>query len=132
MELNRQLEISKEKEKCEFCVDCGNDACFACTKANGIKVDELREYYAAVKNALRRTAEYDKAREEGRLVVLPCKVGTPIWWIDVSIEPNERGKWVTRNRIKAMKFDHSVLDLIDTPFYLTRIEAEAALGGGDK
>lgn len=29
--------------------------------------------------ALRRTAEYDKAREEGRLVVLPCKVGDTVW-----------------------------------------------------
>ena len=73
---------------------------------------------------LREMAEADK---EGRLVVLPCKLGTPIWWIDVTIEPNDRGKWVIKKRIKSTTFSHSVLDWIDTPWYVNKKEAEDAL-----
>lgn len=66
MEFNRLLEIAADREACEFCPDCGNDKiCVKSDKVKGVKVGELREYHAAVKAALRRTAEDDKARGGG-------------------------------------------------------------------
>ena len=70
---------------------------------------------------------YKKLEEQGRLIELPCEIGTTIYWIDLSVEPNDKGKWITRMRIKAKKFDYGVLDWIDTPIYLTREAAEKAL-----
>lgn len=72
-------------------------------------------------------AQYEKLEEQGRLIELPCEIGTTIYWIDLSVEPNDKGKWITRMRIKAKKFDYGVLDWIDTPIYLTREAAEKAL-----
>lgn len=84
---------------------------------------ELANVFAAMQELKR----YKDAEGQGLLVRLPCKDGMPIWWVDVSIEPNERGKWTTRMRIKSRKFDYGVLDWIDTSIYLTREAAEAAL-----
>lgn len=73
-----------------------------------------------------------QAEEDGRLVVLPCKVGTPVWYVEKEIVPNGgKRKWKTQLSVKSIAFDFSVLDWIDTPIYLTREEAEAALKGGE-
>lgn len=79
MELDRLLEIAAERAMCDLCCDCGDDACNACAKVKGVTAAELREYHAAVGDALRRIAEHDKAREEGRLIILapPAKEGDP-------------------------------------------------------
>ncbi len=71
--------------------------------------------------------ELVQAEKDGRLVVLPCKAGTPVWWIETEIKPNGRGKWVTVKHVRPDEFCYAMLDWIDTPIYLTREEAEAAL-----
>ena len=69
-----------DKNPCDSCkVDrqIGNPnrwqrECDRCDKPNDWKND-----------CIKKLAEYETAEEEGRLVVLPCKVGDYIWDIDV-------------------------------------------------
>ncbi len=68
--------------------------------------------------------KYRNAEKEGRLVVLPCKVGTPVWWIETVIKSNGRGKWGRVKLIRTDEFCYEMLGWIDTPIYLTREEAE--------
>ena len=67
-----------------------------------------------------RLRELAKADREGRRVVLPCKIGTPVW----AIGP-ECGKYFVR---KA-KFSMAKLDYLGETVFFTREEAEAALEG---
>lgn len=95
-----------------------------CTNTRGGSFCE--DGYCSQRKVWERLKHLEDLQEQGRLVELPCRVGAPIWYIDVSIEPNDKGKWVTRYRIKATKFEYSVLDWIDTPIYFTQAEAQAA------
>lgn len=82
--------------------------------------------------ALRRTAEYDKAQREGRLVLRPCKVGDVVFVTFRSHGILEIGvRKVTGFTDKAIKFPNQGFRLF-TDFgktvFFSRAEAEAALG----
>ena len=97
----------------------------------GLTPQEVRELVHDTTGPLhKKLGEWITADKDTRLAILPCQVGTPIWWVEAFLEPNDRGRWVMKYRVKARKFDYSVLDWIDTPIYLAREEAEAALKGG--
>lgn len=76
-----------------------------------------------------------KAEAEGRLIVLPCKVGDTVWRI---VGP--KGHRIVRQRkVLAVTIYHTGDVIIHTDgaenrfgktVFLTREEAEAALGGG--
>lgn len=87
--------------------------------------------------ALKKLAAYEDAEEQGRLVILPCKIGDMVYYFD----PYDRivsGK-ITMIQQKADKtwkfrvttaFSHDVtIDAIGKTVFLTREEAEAALKG---
>ena len=88
---------------------------------------------------LDKLAAYEDAEEQGRLVILPCKVGNTVWsrdvepWTVVSVEWFSRR--VTQLHCKSpvtgrgMTFSVGKRSLGKTVF-LTREEAEAALNGG--
>ena len=88
---------------------------------------------------LDKLATYEDAEEQGRLVVLPCKVGDTVWgrdgapWTVISIEWFSRR--VTQLHCKSpatgrgMTFSVGKRSIGKTVF-LTREEAEAALKGG--
>lgn len=87
--------------------------------------------------ALHRTAEYDKAQSERRLVVLPCEVGDDIFTKSWSIK-NQKYE-VFAGKVKNVRYDAidgSVM-VSDGEYYNewgkdafpSRQEAEAALGG---
>lgn len=58
MELNRLLEITNDRERCEFCPDADNDeTCLSCEKVNPITAEELREYHRKVRKALAENAK---------------------------------------------------------------------------
>lgn len=67
--------------------------------------------------------QVDKLIQAGA-VLPPCKVDDIVYYIDVSIEPNDRGRWTTRKRVKAVKFHYGMLDWIETPLYLTEEDAQ--------
>lgn len=88
---------------------------------------------------LDKLAAYEDAEEQGRFVILPCKVGDTVWsrdvepWTVVSVEWFSRR--VTQLHCKSpvtgrgMTFSVGKRSLGKTVF-LTREEAEAALKGG--
>lgn len=102
----------------------------------GLEPEEITEY-------LNATDEYVKASEEGRLIVLPCKV-----W-DTVYEPTNRGtistylvsgfriepfdsiwlEWDIQTGFVYRNIDGVNADAIGKTVFLTREEAEAALGG---
>lgn len=82
----------------------------------GLEPEEITEY-------LNATDEYVEASEEGRLIVLPCKVGDTVW----QVHPSYCGaRQVTYHSVSGIVEDLEkgwrIGDTIE--------EAEAALGGG--
>lgn len=84
---------------------------------------------------LNRLQEICNAERDGRLVVLPCKVGRDIYWIN---EENEvkchkngvRGIVIRKDKILIEDTD-GCIDEIGTKYcYLSREQAEQALKGG--
>ena len=51
-------------------------ACIGCIEESNCKVE-----CGAIDDCLEKLAEYENAEEEGRLVVLPCKVGDTVWMV---------------------------------------------------
>ena len=84
--------------------------------------------------------EIIKAKADGRLVVLPCKVGTRVWVIgqDCDLchdmyteEPCLFGDCEYRKVIESV-FLPGMTDEFGKTVFLTREEAEKAMGGGKK
>lgn len=78
-----------------------------------------------------RFTEIINAEADGRLVVLPCKVGDTVYRItrhrvDVS---GYRMEWEWETGVEAVKFRIGMTDSVGTTVFLTRAEAEAALKG---
>lgn len=103
--------------------------CLAAYENTGLEPKEITEY-------LNATDEYVRASEEGRLIVLPCKVGDTVYkpfLRPLSVVP------MTVRRIVIDGIDNQIIvdggrsfcfcDIGRTVF-LTRERAEAALGGG--
>ena len=69
---------------------------------------------------LEKLADYEDLEEQGRLVILPCKVGDDVYYI-LGI-PNE-----TPCAIDKCTFELSDINKIGKTLFLTREEAEAKL-----
>lgn len=82
-----------------------------------------------------RLKEYEDAEQAGRLVVLPCKFGDPLY----RIRRFKRGKNWTKEAAHIMSTTMTMNNVADILFggvmgktvFLTREEAEAALKGGE-
>ena len=68
-----------------------------------------------------------KAEQDGRLVVLPCKVGDTVYQIDAERVYESEVKWIIFD-CDDIAFDERA---IGVSIFLTREEAEAALKGGE-
>ena len=95
----------------------------------GKTIAEIKEFNGLPVDRLRELAEADK---DGRLVVLPCKVGDTIYHIskvrtshfeDDKIIIDDEGRW----KIYEMPFALIHLPYIGKSYFLTREEAEKAL-----
>lgn len=67
--------------------------------------------------------EWCEANAEGRLLILPCKVGDVVWRVNF----DKRHK-----RIEEIRFDVNLYNAFGKTIFRTREEAEAALGGANK
>lgn len=88
--------------KCERNVNCGS-----CTEPDA--------WMNQIKNKL---AVYETAEREGRMVILPCKIGTPVYVI--------RQGWNGWN-IDKKKFNYGMLDKVGKTVFLTPEKAEKVL-----
>ena len=68
-----------------------------------------------------------QAEQDGRLVVLPCKVGDTVYQIDAERVYESEVKWIIFD-CDDIAFDERA---IGGSIFLTREEAEAALKGGE-
>ena len=68
-----------------------------------------------------------QAEQDGRLVVLPCKVGDTVYQIDAERVYESEVKWIIFD-CDDIAFDERA---IGVSIFLTREEAEAVLKGGD-
>ena len=89
----------------------------------GKSVAEVKEFEGVPIDRLRELAQADK---EGRCAVLPCKVGDTVWRIQYV--QNKKGNYVVG--IAEIKFGLLWASEFGKTVFLTREEAEKALGGG--
>lgn len=110
----------------------------AAYKDTGLEPKEITEYLSA-------TDEYVRASEEGRLIVLPCKVGDTVWRIVDKCQsddcPFAGGRGIQRchkggdyynycgSHIEKDVFSLPMLESFNKAVFRSREEAEAALGG---
>ena len=105
-------------------------ACIGCIEESNCKVE-----CGAIDDCLEKLAEYENAEEEGRLVVLPCKVGDTVWTFyddmsgvvdftveKIQIEFDKNGK--PYFLIDGMDFEE---DCLGRTLFFDREEAEKAL-----
>ena len=80
--------------------------------------------------AIEKLAHYEDLEEAGRLIVLPCKVGSNVYAVGADGE-------VIAFTVDTINYALSIAHQIGKGFYLTKAEAEAKLaelkrGGGDE
>ena len=98
--------------------------------------DEVRKELHEAKSELDK---YRKAEQDGRLVVLPCKVGDAVYWLHNDVITECRVHRVQMNRTGLFiclksKVSHGAFRVdicLGKTVFMTREEAEAALKGGE-
>ena len=87
-----------------------------------------------------KLAEYEDLEEQGLLIRLPCKFGTPVydikWWDDKQEKVKIDGKYYYRtvHKYKVSKSKFGLLDIDDfgKTVFLTKEEAKVALAEMEK
>lgn len=97
-----------------FYPECFNDEC------SGIGTNEKCEVCRFNYEICKKLGEYEDLEEQGRLIKLPCKVGTDVYYI-LGI-PNEMPC-----TIDSCVFELSDINKIGETLFLTKSEAEAKL-----
>ena len=83
----------------------------------------------------RKLKDYEDLEEQGRLVILPCKIGTEVyditWWDNVQEKVVVKGKvynrTVHKHKVTKLPFTYSDIDDFGKTVFLTKSEAEARL-----
>lgn len=99
--------------------------------------------YRMAIQALEKLKDYEDLEKQGRLIKLPCKIGTEVynitWWDDAQEKVVVKGKTYYRavRKHKVTKSTFSYFDIAEfgKTVFLTKFEAEAKLeelrGGGN-
>lgn len=98
------------------------------TDYGAVMIDELNY---AVGEAIDKLAAYEDAEEQGRIVILPCKLGDTVYKIvkkHVDLT-GYRMEWGWETAVEAVKFRIDMTDSVGKTVFLSRKEAEAALKG---
>ena len=97
------------------------------------KVEDCEnDYFISVQEKLR---EYEDLEEQGKLVKLPCKIGTEVynitWWDDVQEKVVVKGKvyyrTVHKHKVTKSPFTYFDIDNFGKTVFLTKSEAEQKL-----
>ncbi len=84
---------------------------------------------------LEKLAAYEDLEQQGRLVKLPCKIGTEVynttWWDDIQEKVKVAGKTyyrtVRKYKVSKSTFGYSDIEEFGKTVFLTKFEAEAKL-----
>lgn len=86
---------------------------------------------------INRLAEYEEAEENGKLFVLPCKIGDTVYWVSLFKRGVRKGV-VRAIKISSFGIELEILDDLECVLkkeaekvYFTRFGAEKALKGAD-
>ena len=88
-----------------------------------------------IDDVIDKLAKYEGLEEQGRLVKLPCKIGTEVyditWWDNVQEKVVVKGKayyrTVHKHKITKLPFTYSDIDDFGKTVFLTKSEAEQKL-----
>ena len=88
-----------------------------------------------VEDMVKKLADYEDLEEQGRLVKLPCKIGTEVyditWWDNAQEKVVVKGKTyyrtVHKHKVTKLPFTYSDIDNFGKTVFLTKSEAEAKL-----
>ena len=88
-----------------------------------------------IDDVIDKLAEYEGLEEQGRLVKLPCKIGTEVyditWWDNVQEKVVIKGKayhrTVYKHKVTKLPFTYSDIDDFGKTVFLTKSEAEQKL-----
>ena len=97
------------------CMECNSKTAILYTVA--VQAAELRA----------RLAYYEDMEEQGRLVVLPCKVGDTVYRV---FAPEGREPVISSHTLMSVDYIVRWIDKFGKTVFLTREEAEQALKGG--
>lgn len=110
----------------------------------GLEPKECKTFYNVISKLSGELAKYKEAEKEGCLLVLPCKVGDVVWEItydcdaddDICVFPTDVcsncniGKRVIKpHKVTSLTMAVFYYEKFGETIFLTREEAEAALGG---
>ena len=84
---------------------------------------------------IEKLGKYEDLEEQGRLVKLPCKIGTEVyditWWDNVQEKVVIKGKTyhrtVYKHKVTKLPFTYSDIDNFGKTVFLTKSEAEQKL-----
>ena len=116
--------------------DIGNyfyPKCFE--KCDGLGASSKCDNCELTSSVCEKLGEYEDLEEQGRLVKLPCKIGTEVynitWWDDVQEKVVVKGKTYCRTvrKHKVTKSIFSYFDILEfgKTVFITKSEAEAKL-----
>lgn len=96
---------------------------------------EYASEYIPLIDAANKLAEYEDLEEQGLLLRLPCKVGTPVynttWWDDVTETITVKGttyyRSIIKHKVSKSNFSLRDLDKFGKEVFLTKEEAEKKL-----
>ena len=114
-----------------------------CLETTPLISSVIKEYWEhkQVAEYLKKLKEYQQLEEQGRLIKLPCKIGTEVynttWWDDAQEKVVVKGKTyyraVRKHKVTKSTFGYFDIGEFGKTVFLTKSEAEAKLkelGGG--
>ncbi len=133
MSIDEAIKLLEIEKMCVKHADVCNRECDKCALVQN--TDKLLEMYTSVCELLKQLEEYQQLEEQGRLVKLPCKIGTKVyditWWDDVQEKVVVEGKTYYRtarkHKIIESTFDYFDIKELGKKVFLTREEAEEKL-----
>lgn len=108
-----------------------------CLETTPLISSVIKEYWEhrQVAEYLKKLKEYQQLEEQGRLIKLPCKIGTEVynitWWDDVQEKVVVKGKTyfrtVRKHKVTKSTFRYFDIRGFGKTVFLTKSEAEAKL-----
>ena len=104
-------------------------------KCDGLGASSKCDNCEITTGACEKLGRYEDLEEQGRLIKLPCKIGTEVynttWWDDVQEKVVVKGKTyyrtVHKHKVSKSTFDYFDIKEFGKTVFLTKEEAEAKL-----
>ena len=104
-------------------------------KCDGLGASSKCDNCEIMTSVCEKLGKYEDLEEQGRLVKLPCKIGTKVyditWWDNVQEKVVVKGKTyhrtVYKHKVTKLPFTYSDMDDLGKTIFLTKAEAEQKL-----